>query len=100
MLISKSGGITVSESLAKELPMVVISPIMGQETRNCEFLVKHDAAFRIGRVDELKGVIENLAKDPVELKRMKDSIRGIKKPQACFDTAKMALEMADGKCRP
>ena len=43
LLISKSGGITVSESLAKELPMVIIAPIMGQETRNSSYLLKHGA---------------------------------------------------------
>lgn len=99
ILISKSGGITVSESLAKELPMVVISPIIGQETRNCEFLVKHNAAFRIGNVEELKPIVEDLATHPEKLAKMKESIRPIKKPMACYDVAKLALEMADAKCR-
>jgi processive 1,2-diacylglycerol beta-glucosyltransferase len=99
VLISKSGGITVSESLAKELPMIVISPIIGQETRNCEFLVKHHAAFRVSRVEDVSAIVEDLAAHPDKLKAMKDSIRPIKKPMACFDVAKLALEMADGKCR-
>jgi len=97
VLISKSGGITVSESLAKELPMIVISPIIGQETRNCEFLVKHHAAFRISRVEELKAIVEDLVSHPDNAKSMKDSIRGIKKPMACFDVAKLALEEYCGK---
>jgi len=97
VLISKSGGITVSESLAKELPMIVISPIIGQETRNCEFLVEHHAAFRISRVEELKAIVESLIRNPDKAKYMKDSIRLIKKPMACFDVAKLALEDYHGK---
>ncbi len=92
VLISKSGGITVSESLAKELPMIVIAPIIGQETRNCEFLVKHHAAFKISHVGELKAIVEGLAGDPEKVRTMKDSIRLIKKPMACYDVAKLALE--------
>jgi len=97
VLISKSGGITVSESLAKELPMIVISPIIGQETRNCDFLVKHHAAFRISAVEELKAIVEELARHPDKEKSMKDSIIRIKKPMACFDVAKLALEDHCGK---
>ena len=97
VLISKSGGITVSESLAKELPMIVIAPIIGQETRNCEFLVGHHAAFRIGRVEELKAIVEDLASHPESAKAMKDSIKSIKRPMACFDVAKLALEDCCGK---
>ncbi len=97
VLISKSGGITVSESLAEELPMIVIAPIIGQETRNCEFLVEHQAAFRISRVEELKAIVEDLVNHPDKAKLMKDSIRLIKKPMACFDVAKLALENCHGK---
>lgn len=90
VLISKSGGITVSESLAKELPMIVISPIIGQETRNCDFLVKHRAAFRISGVDKLRPIVEDLVLHPDKDKSMKESIGRIKKPMACFDIAKLA----------
>lgn len=99
ILISKSGGITVSESLAKELPMIVIAPIIGQETRNSEFIVKHNAAFRIDSVSELKAIVEELAANPKKAKSMKESIARIKKPMACYDVAKLATEDA-GAIRP
>ena len=37
--IGKSGGITVTEAINKNLPLLVINPIPGQETRNAEWLV-------------------------------------------------------------
>jgi processive 1,2-diacylglycerol beta-glucosyltransferase len=91
VLISKSGGITVSEALARELPMIVIAPIIGQETRNCGFIVKSGAAIKLSRVSQLDGTLEGLAANPEKMKRLKDAIHAIKKPMACYDVARLAL---------
>ncbi|MDD3905599.1 MAG: glycosyltransferase [Candidatus Omnitrophica bacterium] len=93
LLISKSGGITVSESLARELPIIVISPIMGQETRNSGYIIKHGAAVKIAKASELKEVVEYLIAHPDRVAAMKEAIRGIKKPAACFDIAKAAIDI-------
>lgn len=93
-LISKSGGVTTAESLAKELPMIVIDPIMGQETRNRDFLTSQGASFKVNGLSELRGVLEGLVGHPEKIRKMKDSIAEIKKPLACYDIAKMAMEMA------
>lgn len=93
ILISKSGGITVSESLAKEIPLVVISPILGQETGNCAFLVRNNAAVKVKRLDDLKDALESLISDPVKLDNMKESIKKIEKPNAAYDVARSAYEL-------
>ena len=92
ILISKSGGITVSESLAKEMPLVVISPILGQETGNLTFLVRNNAAVKVKRLDDLKAALEDLISDPVKLDKMKEAIKLIEKPYAAYDVAKFAYE--------
>ncbi|MDQ7780655.1 MAG: glycosyltransferase, partial [Planctomycetota bacterium] len=43
--ITKSGGLTVSESLALGLPMIVFAPIPGQEVANCNYLLENGAAL-------------------------------------------------------
>ena len=43
-IVTKPGGLTVSEALAKELPIILINPIPGQEERNCDFLVNNGLA--------------------------------------------------------
>jgi len=93
ILISKSGGITVSESLAKEIPLVVISPILGQETGNCAFLVRNNAAVKVSGLNDLKPALEGLIADPMKLDKMKESIKLIKKPNAAYDVAKFAYEL-------
>lgn len=97
ILVSKSGGITVSESLAKELPIIVISPILGQETGNSDFLVKHGAALRIDKLPELSKVIGSLVNDPETLKNMREAIRAIKKPMAAYDIAKLSLHQSQNR---
>jgi len=92
ILISKSGGITVSESLAKEIPLVVISPILGQETRNCAFLVRNNAAIKVNKLDDLKAALEGIITDPVKLDKMKEAIKLIKKPYSAYEVAKLAYE--------
>jgi processive 1,2-diacylglycerol beta-glucosyltransferase len=94
VLISKSGGITVTESLIKELPIIVISPIPGQETRNSDFIISHGAAFKIEKFDDLKGLLDDLISNPAKMVKMKESIRAIKAPAASYDIAKLASEIA------
>ena len=92
ILISKSGGITVSESLAKEIPLIVISPILGQETGNCAFLVRNNAAVKVDKLGDLGPALESLMSDPVKLDKMKEAIKKIGKPHAAYDVAKFAYE--------
>jgi processive 1,2-diacylglycerol beta-glucosyltransferase len=93
ILISKSGGITVSESLAKDIPMVIISPIIGQETANCNFLIKNKAAIKVNRLEDLGAALEGLINNPVKLDAMKESIKRIKKPNSAHDVARFAYDL-------
>jgi processive 1,2-diacylglycerol beta-glucosyltransferase len=99
VLISKAGGITVTEAMAKELPVIIIKPIPGQETRNSDFFTSHGAAIRVNDVSEIKGVLDNLTGTVREgdcpLTRMKASIQKIRKPTASVDITKLAIEMAE-----
>ena len=47
VIVSKPGGLTVSEALAKKLPMILIDPIPGQEERNREFLINNGLAVGV-----------------------------------------------------
>ncbi|MFC1576798.1 glycosyltransferase [Candidatus Omnitrophota bacterium] len=92
VLISKSGGITVSEALAKELPMLIASPIIGQESRNCEFLTGRGAAVRIKALSDIAVVLEGLISDPGKFDAIKEKVRLVRRPYASLDIARHALE--------
>lgn len=90
MVISKSGGITVSETLSKDVPMIIVNPIIGQETRNAQFIVSNGAALLIRDVGSLGEAVSKALKDPEELGRMKKAIGRIRMPTACYDIARLA----------
>lgn len=60
VLVSKTGGITVTEALNSGLAMLVIAPIPGQEMRNYKFLEKENAALRIKRPADIGRVVKEL----------------------------------------
>jgi processive 1,2-diacylglycerol beta-glucosyltransferase len=45
-VVTKPGGITTAEAMAKRLPMIIMNPIPGQEARNADILVQHGAAVK------------------------------------------------------
>jgi len=53
LLITKAGGITCSEAIHKELPIVLIPSLPGQEEENCSFLIRHGLAVTTTTTDIL-----------------------------------------------
>jgi len=47
LVVSKPGGLTTSETLARGAVMVIVNPIPGQESRNSDFLLENGAAIKI-----------------------------------------------------
>jgi len=62
-MITKSGGITLSEALAVQLPLVLFKPVPGQEKENAIYFEKKGAAIIANNKDELvehtKYIVEN-----------------------------------------
>ncbi|MFC5402626.1 MGDG synthase family glycosyltransferase [Cohnella soli] len=54
LIVTKPGGITVSEALALELPMILYKPIPGQEQENSAYLVRIGAALEARNGTDLK----------------------------------------------
>ena len=46
LVVTKPGGLSVSECLAKQRPMLLVSPIPGQEERNADYLLESGAAIK------------------------------------------------------
>ena len=95
VIISKSGGLTTSESLGQNIPMIIISPIPGQETKNCDLLVGHGAAIRIDQPFEIKGTIEELVKSPEKLEKMCQNALRLARPNSADDIATLANSLAE-----
>lgn len=71
LLISKPGGLTASEAIASNIPMLIPYMLPGQEEENAAFLVESGAAKVIENISSLKTDIDYLIERPYILKRMK-----------------------------
>ncbi|MBI2447801.1 MAG: hypothetical protein HYV48_04670, partial [Candidatus Omnitrophica bacterium] len=91
IIISKSGGLTVAESLAKDLPMIIVSPIPGQEARNCRLLVRYGASIELNRVSQIDAALLKMTSSPDILNKMRGSILSIAKPNGARDVVRMVL---------
>ncbi len=93
IIITKPGGITTAEALAKKLPMIIIKPIPGQETNNTAYLTEKKAAIKIDNPKNTHIIIEDLLRNRLKLKHLSDSAERISKPNASLDIAKLLLSL-------
>ncbi len=91
LVVTKPGGLTTSESLASNLPMVIINPIPGQEEENAEFLESKGIAVWIRKSDDSKKVIENLLNNKDKLNQMKENTKLLAKPNSTDDICRILL---------
>ncbi|MDR1253873.1 MAG: galactosyldiacylglycerol synthase [Oscillospiraceae bacterium] len=73
LIITKPGGLTISEALACDLPMAIFSAYPGQEEENADFLLKNNMAIRLEKGPNCENSIRNLLFDRKKLKAMKTS---------------------------
>jgi processive 1,2-diacylglycerol beta-glucosyltransferase len=91
--ITKPGGLTSSECLALHLPMIVISPIPGQEERNADFLLESGAALKAVDAAALQFKLRRLLDNPGVLSAMRERMRTVAHPHA----ARTVLEQVEAQ---
>ncbi|KKP93008.1 MAG: Monogalactosyldiacylglycerol synthase [Parcubacteria group bacterium GW2011_GWA1_36_12] len=82
ILITKAGGLTVSEALSVDLPMLIVSPYPGQEQANADFLIESGAAKIVTNIDLIGYKVNKILSNPQELSRMRLNCHKIAKPHA------------------
>jgi processive 1,2-diacylglycerol beta-glucosyltransferase len=82
VLISKAGGLTSSEAMAKSIPMLIIDPIPGQESRNADLIVEHGAGWKAMNLANLSYKLQNVLESPSLLIKAHAATRHLAKPNA------------------
>lgn len=75
IIISKPGGLTVTESIRKQLPLVIPFVIPGQETQNAKFLVEENCAIKLNSISEVNLIINDLIDNPNKLLTMHENLK-------------------------
>lgn len=92
LIVTKPGGLTVTESIACHLPMAIYSAYPGQEKENVDFLIKQKAAVLIDKKDGANEIIE-LLHSPEKLNEMKESCKKLALPNAAEDIFNLAKKL-------
>lgn len=79
MIITKPGGLTISEILAMELVPIFISAIPGQETTNIRALGNFSIGLKLRRIRDIKDIVLGFKNHPEQLNKIKENIRKIKR---------------------
>ncbi len=87
LAVTKPGGLTTSEALARGLPLVVTNPIPGQETRNATMLFEEGAAISGENPLTIGARIARLLEAPARLAAMARAARGLGRPRAAHAVA-------------
>ena len=99
-IVTKPGGLTTSEALAKGLPMIMNNPVPGQEDRNVEFLLNAGAAMKVSKTFPIDDAIYNLFINKERRKNLDGSIKSLQKPDSTMDLVNFIIDLIQNKQRP
>lgn len=85
LVVTKPGGLSVSECLAKQRPMLLVSPIPGQEERNADYLLECGAAIKAVDAATLEFKLARLLADRPRLAMMSAAAKRVAKPHAAAE---------------
>jgi processive 1,2-diacylglycerol beta-glucosyltransferase len=97
LVVSKPGGLTTSETLARGAVMVIVNPIPGQESRNSDFLLENGAAIKVNNLGTLAYKVSAILDDPARLARLKTNAAKLARPRAAYDVVRRSLELLRAK---
>jgi len=97
IIITKPGGITVAECLAKGLPMVIVDPIPGQEMYNTNFLINKGIGIRVDKTIAIGGEVELLLNSPEKLSTMSKVAYKNARPNSALDITNLIINSKQKK---
>lgn len=94
VIVTKPGGLTVTESLACHLPLAIYSAFPGQELDNAVFLTKQNAALLLDKKRGAEEIIE-LLEDKPRLESMRQTCKRLSIPNSAENIFKLARKLAE-----
>src|SRR5215212_6343059 len=92
LFIGKPGGLAASEAMAAGVPMVISSPIPGQEERNSDYLLENGVAIKVNDLTILTYKLDQLLDDQERLERMRACARQLGRPDAAQTIVDILLD--------
>ena len=97
-VLGKAGGLTVSESLASGLPLILIDVIPGQETGNANYVISGNAGVLAEEpTDVLEAMAHWLERDRHRYRQQAQNARRLGNPRAAFDIAALVWTLPSSR---
>ncbi len=94
-VLGKAGGLTIAESLACGVPLILVDAIPGQETGNAEYVLGAGAADRARDVGEVVDIVRRWWDSDMALYKIRaGNAHNIGRPRAAYDAAERILRLA------
>jgi processive 1,2-diacylglycerol beta-glucosyltransferase len=100
IVVSKPGGLTTSEILARGAALLILNPIPGQESRNSDYLLENGAAVKASGTATLAYKLNTLLQKPERLAQIKANAARLGRPRAAYGVARHAFEFTDRASTP
>ena len=91
VVITKAGGLTVTEILGRATPMIIIDPIPGQEESNADYLAAVGAGISIRLPEHVAYAVTRLLDDTTRLRQIRETAARAARPRAALDIAEAIL---------
>ncbi|WCK53400.1 glycosyltransferase [Aneurinibacillus sp. Ricciae_BoGa-3] len=97
VMITKPGGITISEGIALQLPMLLYKPLPGQEQENAKFLTQSQVAMQASSMSEVSSALSSLLTSPMMRERLKANAKKLHNTTASSRTLDAILAICKKK---
>jgi processive 1,2-diacylglycerol beta-glucosyltransferase len=97
LMITKAGGISVTEALNACLPMILFASVPGQETWNEHFLIDNGAAEKAKKVNDIPVMADRMLISEDAHEALKAAIDRIRRPYAAEEVVNIVLEEIERK---
>ena len=99
LIICKSGGLTVTECLCAQVPMILLGKAYGQEKANVVMLTSMGAALHVTTWRELLDALRHIDHNPASTEAMLVNGSFLRRPDASLDIARATLQLVRREAR-
>jgi processive 1,2-diacylglycerol beta-glucosyltransferase len=92
LIVSKAGGLTVSEALGLGVPLVLYHVIPGQERLNADYVVRHGAGLVASGPSEVARAVSDCLEQPQRLAAMARQAKALGRPEAAKEIVDTVLD--------
>ena len=92
-IVTKPGGLSTSEAMAKGIPIILTNPIPGQEERNLEFMQSNGVAIGLSNEFTVDKAVAELIRNPEVKENLIGNMKRLAKPYSTRDLAALIYDI-------